>query len=270
MDKIGKIFGTKGISLIDLINFLFLKKAPSKVIGKIKIYGFIIPPTSKYYSLYGTTPDKIISKIEWAVENKIKVLIIEINSTGGTVVACKEIADFIKSAKIKTVAWIRDNAVSGAYWIASACNIIVADALSCVGSIGVIMPHLEFSGLMEKYGIGYEDFKAGKFKDMAIPFRKSTPEEKRIISQHLSEVHNLFIKSIAENRNMPINKIKQYSDGSIFHGLKAKEIGLVDIIGGKKEVVAQCEKLGNFKNRKIFDIEDIKEEILPLLSSLFY
>ncbi len=270
MDKISKIFDKKGISIIDLLNFLFLRKPPSRIIGKIKIYGPIIPSSSKYYSLQGTTPDKVINKIEWAIDNKIKVLIIEINSPGGAVVACKEIADFIKDARIKTVAWIRDYAVSGAYWIASACNIIVADALSSVGSIGVIMPHLEFSGLMEKYGVTYEDFKAGKFKDMVIPFRKSTSEEKKIINQHLSEVHNLFIKSVANYRNIPVNKIKQYCDGSIYHGLRAKEIGLIDIIGGKKEVIAECEKLAHFKSRKIFDIEDIREELIPLISSLFY
>src|SRR3989344_2238928 len=89
----------------------------------------------------------IVSFIEKAEKNNaIKGILLEINSPGGTVIASKEIAESVKKSKKPTVAWIREVGASGAYWVASSSDAIVADPLSITGSIGVISSYLEFGG----------------------------------------------------------------------------------------------------------------------------
>ena len=100
---------------------------------------------------------KIVSYIKKANKDQsVKGIIFAINSPGGTVVASEEIVNAIKQTKKPKIAWIREVGASGAYWVASACDEIVADPMSITGSIGVISSYLEFSGLMKKYGVGYE------------------------------------------------------------------------------------------------------------------
>lgn len=239
--------------------------AASRVIGKIKISGPIMPSGSSMYPGSATVaPDRIIQKIQWAKGRGLRALIFEINSPGGTVVASKEIADAVKSSKLPTVAWIRDVGASGAYWVASACGRIVADHCSSVGSIGVLGQHLEFSELMKKYGVGYEGFKAGELKDMGVPYRKSTAKEKKIIQDHLDKLHKFFIEQVAANRGMGEGDIAKCATGQIFMGDEARRLGLIDKIGSRDEAVRQCEIAGRFKHLMVLDIEDIRDELMMM------
>jgi len=178
------------------------------------------------------------------------------------VLPSKEIADAIRAAGAPTVAWVRDVAASGAYWAASACDRIVADPMSSVGSIGVISTHLEFSELMKKFGVGYEGFKSGEFKDMGVPFRKISEKERRAIKEHIDKIHDRFVASVAENRGLEKKQIEKLADGRIFLGDEAKSLGLVDRLGGRAEAIRQCEIIGNFKHLMVADIEDFREELL--------
>lgn len=238
-----------------------------RVIGKIKIYGPIVPAGAPMSALSGVNPDKVVQKIRWAESRGIRGLIFEINSPGGSVVPSKEIADGIAALKMPTVAWVRDLAASGAYWIASACDRIVADTCSGVGSIGVISTHIEFSELMKKYGVSYESFKSGEYKDAGVPFRKITPKERRFIQDHIDAIHKRFVATVAENRGLDPKKIAGLADGKIFLGEEAKTIGLVDRIGGRAEAIRQCELLGSFKHLMVAEIEDFREEFALMLRS---
>ena len=87
--------------------------------------------------------DEIINFLEKAESNpSVQAIILEINSPGGTPVASVEIADKVKEINKTTVAWIRDAGASGAYWIASATDHIVANQMSVTGSVGVIASHI--------------------------------------------------------------------------------------------------------------------------------
>ncbi|MFH1537379.1 MAG: S49 family peptidase, partial [bacterium] len=167
-----------------------------------------------------------------------------------------------------TVAWVRDLGASGGYWVASACKRIVADRCSTIGSIGVLSPHLEFSELMKKYGVKYEGFKAGAYKDMGIPFRKTTEKERKLIREQLNRLHEMFIREVADNRGMDVKDMKKLSQGQVYLGEEAKEAGLVDKLGGRAEAIRQCEIMGNFRHLMIVDIEDFREEMLFFLRSL--
>lgn len=237
-----------------------------RVIGKIKIYGPIM--SSGAPQMRTVNPDRIIQKIKWAESNGLRALIFEINSPGGAVVPSKEIAGAISDCGLRTVAWVRDLAASGGYWIASACDRIVADSMSGVGSIGVISAYLEFSELLKKYGVGYEGFKSGEFKDMGIPFRKPTAKERSAVQEHIDNIHNAFVASVAENRGLDKKKIAKLATGKVYLGDEALKLGLVDSLGGRDEAVRTCEKLGRFKSLFVSDIEDFREDILMSFQSL--
>lgn len=239
-----------------------------RVIAKIRIYGPIIPSSSRAPQLKSVNPDKVMQKIQWAGSRGVKAIIFEINSPGGAVLPSKEIADAIATCEAHTVAWVRDLAASGAYWIASACDRIVADPMSGIGSIGVISGYLEFSGLMKKYGVGYEGFKAGEFKDMGIPFRKPSEKERKHIQDHIDRIHEKFIESVARNRGVDKKKILDLANGRIYLGDEAKELGLVDRLGGREAAIKQCEKLGRFKHMFVAEVEDFREELFAGLRQM--
>mgnify|MGYP001595142851 FL=1 len=135
-------------------------------------------------------------------DDTIKGILLEINSPGGTVVASKEIVQAVKEAQKPVVAYIREIGTSGAYWVASASDFVISDELSLTGSIGVVSTFLEFSELLEEYGVTYEGLKTVKYKDVGSPFRKMTDEERTILLGKMQKIHDAFVKDVAANRDL--------------------------------------------------------------------
>ncbi|MEM3126513.1 MAG: signal peptide peptidase SppA [Candidatus Woesearchaeota archaeon] len=182
-----------------------------------------------------TSSTDVMSFIEEAEKNnEIKAILFEIDSPGGSAVASKEIVDAIKQAKKPKVAVIRELGASGAYWAASATDHIIADELSVTGSIGVLSSYLEFSGLMEKYGVKYHELTGGRYKDAGSPFKSLEPDEELLLKQKINRIHSIFIDSVAQNRNLSREKVEEVADGMFLLGIEAKEAGLVDEIGNRK------------------------------------
>ncbi len=189
-----------------------------------------------YDSNYAS-PESLRVDVEKAEKDpSVRALVFLINSPGGSVVASREMARMVDAVEKPTVCWLADIAASGAYWIASSCDYIVADELSLTGSIGVTSSYLEFTGFMEKYGIGYEQFTTGKFKDTGTPYRGLTAEEEKSIRESIEKVYDRFSQSVSEKRNVSIDKIKAL-EGKAILGEEAKALGLVDTLGGREEVL---------------------------------
>ncbi|MGV8141187.1 MAG: signal peptide peptidase SppA [Candidatus Woesearchaeota archaeon] len=172
-------------------------------------------------------------------DSNIKAVIFEINSPGGSPVATEEISKEILSLKeqnITTVAWIRETGASGAYWIASSTDHIIANKMSVVGSIGVYGSYLEFYGLLNRYNITYQRLVSGEYKDAGTPYRPLSSIEENMIQEKLDKIHEYFIKAVAENRNMDYDDVEKLATGEIFLGVEAKENGLIDELGGETEV----------------------------------
>ena len=126
-----------------------------------------------------TSSEEIIKLIRKADKNdEIKAIIFKINSPGGSPVASEEIANEVKKTNKTTVAWIRESGTSGAYWIASSTDYIIANRMSITGSIGVIASYLGFSGFLEEHNVTYERLVAGNLKDLGIPFNELTSKKK--------------------------------------------------------------------------------------------
>jgi protease-4 len=168
-------------------------------------------------------------------DSKIKAIIVSINSPGGSPVASDEIGRALKESNKTTVAVIREVGASGGYWVASAADHVIANRMSQTGSIGVYGSYLAFSGLLERYNITYEQINAGKYKDMASPFKELTPEERKVLEDLMNEIQEDFIDEIAVNRNMSDSEVREIATGMIFTGKTAKDLGLVDELGGIEE-----------------------------------
>ncbi len=202
--------------------------------------------SSKSLFSEGATAEEIAETIRKADESpSIDAIVIRINSPGGTPVASSIIADAIKEAKKPTVAWIQELGASGAYWVASSADEIIAHPLSITGSIGVYGSYLDFSGFLEEHNITYQRLVAGEHKDAGSPLRPLTKEEQELLQEKINSIRDYFIKEVAKNRNLTIEEVTKISDGMFLLGTEAKEKGLVDELGGEKEVKKYLEeKLG--------------------------
>ncbi len=205
--------------------------------------------------------------IEKAAKNpNIKAIILEINSPGGSAVASEEIANAVKKTNKTTVAWVREVGASGAYWVASSADHIVASPVSITGSIGVIGSYLEFPGLLEHYNVTYRRLVSGKYKDIGSPYKEMTIEEKEIFQQALDSIRDYFVSEVSKNRKLNKKDVDKIANGLFYLGAQAKELGLVDELGSKDEVIRYIEKKEGIKA----DIVEYKKEktIFDVLSKV--
>jgi len=259
--------------LIFLISFLISKLLPNfeavqeDEILVIPIYGVISNENSNLpFGSSEVNSDSIISSIKTAKENKnIKAVIFEINSPGGTVLASKEIADAVKKLNKPKVALIRDIGASGAYWIASSTDKIIADELSITGSIGVISSYLEFSDLLNEYGITYERLVTGEYKDVGSPYKNLTEEERNLIQSKLNKIDQVFLNNVKENRKL--KDTKKIQTGEFFLGIEAKELGLIDYLGNKETAIEVAKNLSKIKEAKVVEFKE-KKSIFDVLNKL--
>ncbi|MBI3036034.1 signal peptide peptidase SppA [Candidatus Woesearchaeota archaeon] len=257
------ILGFMAVGIISLFIGVDVESLSGNV-ALIPIEGVIVGTRDSGFLFDSVTasPDTV-ELIEKADKNPgIKAIILEINSPGGSAVASEEIANAVRKTNKTTVAWIREVGASGAYWIASSADYAVANRASITGSIGVIASYLEFPGLLERYNVTYQRLVSGKYKDIGSPFKEMTAEEKALFQQNLDLIRDFFVSEVAKNRNLNKKDVDKIANGLFYLGMQAKEIGLVDEIGGKEEVVAYIEKkegikaeLVEYKKEKgLFDI----------------
>lgn len=208
-------------------------------VAVIPVEGPIVTTPSAGLGKREVISDDIIRLIEKAEKDTtIKAIVFAINSPGGSPVASDEIAAAIKTTNKTSVGWIRDLGASGAFWIATATDHVIANPASFTGSIGVIGSYLEFGNFLSDYNVTYRRLTAGKYKDMGSPFKTMTPEEQALFQQSLDELHTGFINAVAENRKLSPETVRNLATGQFYTGLQAKNLGLVDELGGRKEVVA--------------------------------
>jgi protease IV len=171
----------------------------------------------------------------------IRAIILRIDSPGGGVVPSQEIYEEVKRIRDegskKVVVSMGTVAASGGYYIASASDRIVANAGTLTGSIGVIMELANVEGLFKKIGVESMVIKSGRNKDIGSPFRKMQPEERAFLQRLMDDVHDQFIRAVAEGRGMPEAKVREMADGSVFTGRQAKALGLVDDIGNLQDTI---------------------------------
>ncbi len=221
-------------------------------IAHIELTGVIVSHAPGSFMDSGfTDATEIIKLIEKADKNPdIKGILLEVNSPGGSGVASWEIVEALDRVNKTKVAWIREGGASGAYWAASATDHIVASPISLTGSIGVIASYIDFAGTLERYNASYQRLVSGKYKDMGTSLRHLTDKEEKMFQEKLDKMRDFFIDSVAQHRDMEREDVAGLAEGQLFLGTEAKELGLIDSLGGKEDAV-----------RYIEDKEDIEAEL---------
>jgi protease-4 len=215
------------------------------------------------------TPSELIEVIEEIGTNKrIKGVIFEIDSPGGMDYASKKVADAIKKLPKSKVALIKSQGASGAYWVASNCDQIVADELSRVGSIGAWIARFDLSDFLNKFGIKVDVYRTGEFKGRGLPYEKPTEEEKKLLKKELAESYEIFLKEVAKNRKLTEEQIKEFSKGKVYLGKEAKELGLIDYFGDKEKAIEVIKELAKIKHPKLIDYEEVLKKRRPLIERL--
>lgn len=208
---------------------------------------------------------------DYAKDTSVKAIVLRVDSPGGAVAPSQEIYEEVRkaTAKKKIVVSMGSIAASGGYYISSPASRIVANPGTLTGSIGVIMEIPNIEGLMNKVGVKTEVIKSGRHKDMASAFRGIGKEERVILQNVLDDVHDQFIKSVAEGRKMLPEDVRKIADGRIFTGKQALAVGLVDELGNLEDAIKAAAKLAGIKGEPAVVSKKEKISFLELLRGKF-
>lgn len=201
----------------------------------------------------------------------IKAIILRIDSPGGAVAPSQEIYEEVKKAAAakKVIVSMGSIAASGGYYIAAPAHMIIANPGTLTGSIGVIMEIPNIEGLMTKIGITTEVIKSGRHKDMASAFRKMGAEERELLQGVMDNVHEQFIKAVADGRKLQVEDVRLIADGRIFSGEQAKARKLIDELGTLEDTIQKTAELAGISGEP--DVVEKKEKtsLMELLKSRF-
>jgi protease-4 len=242
-----------GLFLIALLILAAYSIAPSQgCVGVVEISGTLM--TSDIAPSLFTEGQKgsetITSELSEAGERgDVRAVLLLMDSPGGSVVASQEIYAAVRAMNKTSVAFIREMAASGGYYVAAGTDYIVANPDALTGSIGARATLDDYSGLLSKLGINSTTFKTGSLKDMGSPARPITDEEASVWQSIVNESFLSFKSAVEQGRAGKLDKagFEQALDARILTGRQAKKIGLVDELGDKKAALAAAARLSGME-----------------------
>lgn len=252
---------------------LFSAHSTKKGVAWIKIYGVISQDNNSSPFTRPSGASAIAKRIRDAGEDKnVKAIVLDINSPGGTVASVQNIYSEILKAKQnkKVVALFRDVAASGGFYVAMAADKIVAEPGTITGSVGVIMQTSNLEGLFEKIGVKMIPITSGKYKDIGSAYRPMTEEEKALLQDMVDDTYSQFFEAVKAGRPQ-VNEdvLRQYTDGRVFTGQRAFNLGFVDQLGGEDTALQLAGELAGIKDPKIISRSgNLKEVLFSFGSSL--
>ncbi|MFH1257311.1 MAG: signal peptide peptidase SppA, partial [Candidatus Micrarchaeota archaeon] len=243
------IFKFLGIlMLLFLIVGIFAPAPEGDCIAHIKIAGEITYDETG--SILGggvaNTPEEISSLLDDAESDaKVKVILLEVNSPGGSAVASKEIFDRVRELGKPNMVYMTEVAASGGYYVSAASDYIIANPNTLTGSIGARGSFMNYEDLFSKLGLREEVIKSGALKDIGSGSRNLTEKEKIILQGLIDETFATFKKDVEAGRDGKINfgVYNEYLDARILTASQAKRAGLIDEIGGMKRVIEKANQM---------------------------
>ena len=200
-------------------------------IAVITINGAVTYDSSNSTRIY-TSASQIENALNEANSNpNVKAIVLDINSKGGSQVACEEIADNIKKSSKPVVAYIGDNGLDESYLMASSADAIVASPSSSVGGIGLSFIDSNKYSKTKLTGVYNEDYLKLKKSN------ESNPDNLLNGQKMIDQDYTQFIKAIAENRDLKPNYLAKLAHGKRYNGNEAKNLGLIDKIGNKNKAI---------------------------------
>ncbi len=255
------VFITSFLLIIALVMVMtFLANIPvGDRIAIVRVSGVIVNPLP------------FVNKLEKLKADKsVKAVVIRVDSPGGSVGASQEMyraIERLKESGKPVVVSMGNVAASGGYYISAPADFIFANPGTITGSIGVIIQHVAYKELMSKIGIKARSIKTGKFKDTLTPFRELTPEEEKYLLDTIKEAYEQFLTAILKYRKGKISEeeLRKAADGRVITGQRAKELGLVDELGGLKDAVDKAKALSGFPKAREFFVPEEKSLIRKVL-----
>ena len=247
------------------------KNKGNDAIAVIYAEGAIIDDSTANDNTISIAPDNIAIKLEKALETKnLKGIVLRVNSPGGSALASEIIYQTLLKAGVPIYVSMSETAASGGYYISMAGNKVFADNATITGSIGVVSMIPKFYNAQNKYGVTANSISKGKYSDMYNPFTPLTEETKTKISESMLSTYKEFKSRVSANRKIDDTILENYAQGKIWLGDEAKNIKLVDEIGGLEDTINAMAK--DLKLGERYHIENIYTEIsfqktLKMLSS---
>jgi protease-4 len=166
--------------------------------------------------------------------------VLRIDSPGGSAIASDVIwREVMLTRNVKPViASMSDVAASGGYYIAMSAHAIVAEPATLTGSIGVVMLKFVIDGTLKKLGMNMEGVKSGRYADLYSPVRAFSPEERAKVREQMQATYDTFVEKAAAGRNTTPERIDAIGQGRVWTGKQAKQLGLVDELGGLDRALA--------------------------------
>ena len=191
---------------------------------------------------------EVVSQLRRAEDDKkVKAVILKIDSPGGSVTASdmlfNEILTFKERTGATVVVAMMGVAASGGYYISLPADYILAHPTTLTGSVGVIFLRTKLIGLMDKIGVGVEVNKSGINKDMGMPYRAATVEEKKILQSMTDRLGIRFVDLVAKHRNLDPAAAAKISTARIYLAGEALELGMVDEIGYLDQAISKAKQL---------------------------
>ncbi len=229
-----------------------------KQIARIEIKGAIA----------GATRDRVLKDLKSVEERRFPVLLLRIDSPGGTVADSHEIYCALKrlQEKVKIVASFGNISASGGVYIGVGAQHVMSNPGTITGSIGVILRGNNLERLLEKVGVSFKVIKSGPYKDILAFDRELTNPEKHILQELIDVSYSQFVGVVAEGRNLTTETVRSFADGRVFTGQQALALGLVDRLGTEEDARRWAAELAGLdpEKTKCFTFEEKK----PLVSRL--
>ncbi|MEA5128080.1 MAG: signal peptide peptidase SppA [Proteiniphilum sp.] len=223
----------------------------------------------------GTGPNNIqdkymVDQIEKLRKDKeIKAVVFRINSGGGSAYASEQIWKAITDLKEEkpVVVSMGDMAASGGYYIACNADKIVAQPTTLTGSIGIFGAFPNFEGTSKKLGISTDEVKTNEFSDFGNLIRPFNEREKEMLQNMIERGYDLFLTRCAEGRGMSKDSLALYAEGRVWTGNQAKEIGLVDELGGIEKAIEIAAEMANLgKSYVVFEYPKLRSRFDELFN----
>ena len=192
-----------------------------------------------------------------AADPEVKGIILRIDSPGGegttSDILCHEILEFKRITGKPVLAMMMGVAASGGYYVASACDFIIAHPTTITGSIGVIGILPNFEGVMSKIGLEMQVIKSGKMKDAGSPYRELTGSERQYFQAMIDEMYENFLKAVHRSRGslLSMDRIRELADGRAYTAQQALELKLIDATGYFDSALQKIKSLAAINSARV-------------------
>ncbi|MDG1570957.1 signal peptide peptidase SppA [Robiginitalea sp. M366] len=214
---------------------------------------------------------KMVSALEKAAsDEKVKAIVLRINSPGGSALSSEIIWRAIRQAREEkpVVVSLSDVAASGGYYMAVGADRIVTEPTTITGSIGVFMTLPNIGGLTEKLGISAEQVGTHPLSLDYSLFEPLSPEFREVLREGIEDTYQTFLERVSEGRNISVAQADSLAQGRVWTGQQAVELGLADTLGGMPEAIALAADMGGTENFRLVTYPKYKSGLERLMNDL--